>query len=110
MTTGALPAQAAHGYPAPAITVAMGANVGDPIGPADVVEPGDIYRLAPHTEPPRLTFSPAPAPRAVPVLAAVTRVGAAGHRSAFGSPDTFLAPARRRRGPPLVRASASGGA
>lgn len=86
-----LPAQAAHAYPVHALSVASGANLGDPIGPADVVEPGDIYRLTGQAVPLRLMLRPVADGRA-PVLAEGTAIGRAGDRITLLSLLTLMAP------------------
>lgn len=87
----ALPAQAAHAYPARALSVAGGANIGDPIAAAELVEPGDVYRLAGDARPVRLMLRPADCGRAQ-VLAEGTGVGRAGDRIALLSLLTLMSP------------------
>jgi len=87
-----LPAQAAHCFPARAFTVAVGANLGDPVAAADFVEPGDIYRLAAGHTPLRLMLRP-PSEDAGPArVAAGSSIGEPGDELAFLSRLTFMAP------------------
>ena len=53
-SVNSLPGQSVHAYQAGAIRVALGANLGDPVGAADQVELGDIYRLKAQARPRRL--------------------------------------------------------
>lgn len=102
-----LPAQAAHAYAARALSVASGANLGDPIAAADLVEPGDIYRLAAGAQPLRLLLRPAADGRAQ-VLAEGTGIGRAGDRVALLSLLTLMAPDGDRVEVLIVRHEATG--
>jgi Hint domain len=51
------PGQAIQVFPAAAIRVVIGANLGDPIGVAEDCQRGDIYRLDPAARPLRLVLS-----------------------------------------------------
>lgn len=103
----ALPAQAAHAYPAHALSVAGGANIGDPIAAAALVEPGDLYRLAADARPVRLMLRPAEDDRAQ-VLAEGTEVGRAGDRISLLSLLTLMAPDGDRVEVLVVRHEATG--
>lgn len=103
----ALPAQAAHAYPAYALSVAGGANIGDPIAAAALVEPGDVYRLAADARPVRLMLRPAGDDRAQ-VLAEGTEVGRAGDRISLLSLLTLMAPDGDRVEVLVVRHEAAG--
>lgn len=87
----ALPAQAAHAYPANALRVAGGVNIGDPVAAAAFVELGDVYRLAGDALPVRLMLRPGGGGR-TQVLAEGTGVGRAGDRIALLSHLTLMAP------------------
>ena len=54
-----VPGYACQVFPADAIIVTSGANLGDEVGDADVVCPGDVYQLDPEAAPLRLTIAPA---------------------------------------------------
>lgn len=52
------PGYACQVFPAAAVVVRMGANLGDPIGPPEEVCLGDVYQLARSAEPVRLMIAP----------------------------------------------------
>ncbi len=85
------PARTAHVHAARDLRVVGGANLGDPVAPAGVVEPGDVYRLDPAARPLRLALRPAPDGRAQ-VLAEGTGIGRAGDRITLLSLLTLMAP------------------
>ncbi len=106
--TEPLPAQAAHAYPARALRVASGANLGDPIAEAGLVEPGDIYRLDLGAPSMRLMLSPAPEGGQVQVLAEGSELGKPGDRIDLLSVLTLMAPDGDRVETLIVRHDASG--
>lgn len=91
MPDPATPAQTVHAHAARDLRVVSGANLGDPVAPAALVEPGDVYRLDPGARALRLALRPAPDGRAQ-LLAEGTAVGRAGDRVALLSLLTLMAP------------------
>ncbi len=90
--TEMLPAHAAHAYPARALRVASGANLGDPIAEAGLVEAGDVYRLDRATPSLRLMLAPVEGDRQAQRLAEGSEVGRPGDRIALLSVLTLMAP------------------
>ncbi len=90
--TEMLPAHAAHAYPAHALRVASGANLGDPIAEAGLVEPGDVYRLDRAAPSLRLMLAPVEGDRQAQRLAEGSEIGRPGDRIALLSVLTLMAP------------------
>lgn len=101
------PAQTAHVYAARDLRVVSGANLGDPVAPAGLVEPGDVYRLDPAARALRLALRPAPDGQA-PVLAEGTAVGRPGDRIVLLSLLTLMAPDGDRVELLVIRHEATG--
>lgn len=103
-----LPAHAAHGYPARALRVASGANLGDPIAEAGLVEPGDVYRLDREATSLRLMLAPAEGDRHAQILAEGSGIGRAGDRIGLLSVLTLMSPDGDRVEVLIVRHDATG--
>ena len=82
--------RAVHVFGARAIRVTSGANHGDPLGPADSCEPGDIYQLDREAAPLRLVLWPAPDGRQT--IAAGSETGRAGDRVDLLARHVMMAP------------------
>lgn len=79
-------------YPAGAIRVAAGANLGDPVGGPDDCLPGDIYRLKPEARARRLLLARAEATGSGQTVAPGSAVGNAGDRMRALAILTLLSP------------------
>ncbi|MFZ1726344.1 MAG: Hint domain-containing protein [Albidovulum sp.] len=87
-----IPAQTAHAYDADFIRVVSGANLGDAIGDADAVMPGDIYRLNPAAPALRLMLQAAPGGNRHQILAQGSQIGRRDDRLSLLSLLTLMAP------------------
>ncbi len=103
-----LPAYAAHVYAADALWVVSGANQGDAIAAADLVEMGDVYRLDPSQPAIRLTLRPSDGSRRRQIIADGSLVGKAGDEIILLAQHTFLAPDGDRVEVLLLRHAAEG--
>lgn len=74
------PSQGVHAFACGAIRVAVGANLGDPIGGADDCLPGDIYRLKPEARARRLVLNRPRTPGEAQTIAPGSAIGAPGDR------------------------------
>jgi len=76
-----LPSQSVQAYPAGAIRVVLGANLGDAVGAPDQVALGDVYRLKPQARSRRmmLRLRPGEDAPAVQEIAAGSEIGSAGN-------------------------------
>lgn len=101
------PPTLAHAHVAGDLRVVGGANLGDPVAPADRVEPGDVYRLDPAARALRLMLWPAADGRA-PLLAEGTAIGRAGERITLMSLLTLMAPDGDRVEILMIRHEAAG--
>ncbi|WP_347313041.1 Hint domain-containing protein [Defluviimonas sp. SAOS-178_SWC] len=106
--TEMLPAHAAHAYPARALRVASGANLGDPIADAGLVEPGDVYRLDREAPSLRLMLAPVAGDRQAQTLAEGSEIGQPGDRVGLLSLLTLMAPDGDQVEVLIVRHDASG--
>ena len=87
-----------HAYPAGAIRAILGANAGDPIGGAEDVALGDIYRLKPEGRLKRLVVSRTDAPGAPQTIAPGSEIGKPGDRIFLLALLTLLSPQGERLG------------
>lgn len=89
-----LPGQSAQTYPAGAIRVVLGANLGDPVGAPDQVALGDVYRLKPEARSRRMMLRLRPGEGESPAqeIAAGSEIGTPGDLIRPLALLTFLAP------------------
>ncbi|MCB2095077.1 MAG: Hint domain-containing protein [Rhodobacteraceae bacterium] len=90
--THPIPAQPAHAYDADFIRVVGGANLGDPIGDADAIVAGDLYRLNPAAPALRLMLQPGPAGHGYQILAQGSQIGRRDDRLSLRALLTLMAP------------------